>query len=289
MNFQFSVSRNANHYFFLDTLSGRHPRARTHANDAWRKKYSECFLRDVENALKDFAAIRGKYPMIRSIFERAFYRSSNPWRVLDVRVGKRDLQRLREIFAITTPVFEKIFRDEEKKLSRWEALLRKSFSSPAKSDRILRTLSGLYGVAPKIRVAHIVLLISAEHQLGGGANTDKNSLTLEVSGIPLTESARVFGVLYHELTHLVFEGPKLFRLLYLANVSDRDDLREYINRAFFPQGVLGRTFLGREPSPREFAGWTDRYIELLALAERYVQEKRRINADFVRAFIALKK
>lgn len=224
MNTKFIVSKNYNHFFFVQTLSNWHFSCRPEYINSWIKKTGPLTSKE-KNSLKSFKLVIEKYgfkTLNNCTAANAYdffmrfdeYKNSHPF-------SKKEIAIYLDTMTCLDPRYEKIWEHEGKKLKRIEKLLRNRYNKT--QSEVISDLKVLFGdrvdLGSKIE---IILLLSAEGcgVGGGGANNGPNAISLECSGANAEDTNYILSTLWHELTHLFLDNyfNETASLMYKNNI-----------------------------------------------------------------------
>lgn len=276
MRFNFIISRWANFYFFVQNLSEWHFSNRKGYNIFWRKRLG-VFSQEEENAIKEFKKIRTKYPDTKSFFEKSFF-----------LLEDEPFKKLKEnIFSLLQNKFEVLYRRELDLLEKWKKKLDKVANNKGDINTILDFLNILYKTAINQKKIDVYLLFSTPTGLGGGANIDDQSISLEISNYPIQKIRDPLGIIWHEIIHLVFQGKyfhPLLRKFFKDNRQKFAPINEIITASLFPGGVLGKRLFGNNLiSIRLFYGLdTDSINGVLNLTDEYLRNRDHFDEKYIR-------
>ncbi len=262
MKLNVEISKLANQYFFISSLSCWHKSCRLAYNKAWLQ--GNPLTGPEKAALVDFAEIHQKYSFSEGDYYlgRAFFLSDDPWEEVKQKTKLHD--RIKEIFALFEPIFIVIWENNFPALKKQKAAIESFFLDNQKivSD-IDQNLLKLFCLdKPIVDAVRVVLLLSVGDTVGGGANIKPEGVTLEVSGWR-KEDKKIISVLYHELVHLCYEN---YAMLPEGPNSVDSSTREAIIAGLFPNGYLANKYLGVEK--------TNKYSHIL---KDYIENYRRLD------------
>lgn len=282
MKFNAVINRLANFYFFIQNLSEWHFSNRKEYNVTWRKEMGQ-LSSGQENALREFRNIRAKYPSSKSVFEQAFF-SAEPWGQLKTKINQDEYQKIESIFSQFEPSFDKLYQNDSSNLERWQSALRATLNDDKILHPIIEVLSVLYKTEPYDKEIAIYLLLSAGTTAGGGANIDEKSISLEVSRLPLSESARAMGIVFHEIIHLAFEKSYFLPLVKKYYHKHKGEIRinEIIAGALFPRGILAQQILGSSLGGESYFGkFNDKAGQIFSITQEYIEQKKNFDGSYI--------
>lgn len=252
IKFNVRVSKIANHYFFIQNLSEWHSRNKRKSNRYWIRQYGS-LSRNEKFALRSFKKLRRRYPSTRSIFDRAFFSTTLPWETLKNKLSKKEFDQMKNIFHLFNPRFETLYSNQKHRLFLWKKKLGQSLDRSSTTPSIIQILNQLYSTRVSKEKVTIYLIFSSPLEVGGGANIDDRSLSLEISSLPLTESKRVESIVWHEMIHLCFEREHFIPLLIKTFGEKSSFVHHYLElmaSSLFPNGLLGHRFFQSYSSGR---------------------------------------
>lgn len=280
MKFDVVINRLANFYFFIQNLSEWHFSNRKEYNTAWHKEMGQ-LSSGQENALHEFRNIRAKYPSSKSIFEQAFF-SAEPWGQLKTKINQDEYKKTESIFSQFEPSFDELYQNDSSNLERWQSALRAMLNDDKILHPIIEILSVLYKTEPYDKEIAIYLLLSAGTTAGGGANIDEKSISLEVSKLPISESARAMGIVFHEIIHLVFEKSYFLPLVKKYHNKGEIRINEIIAGALFPRGILAQQILGSSLGGESYFGkFNDKADQIFSITQEYIEQKKSFDGSYI--------
>ena len=216
-----------------------------------------------KQALRKIKSLLLKYSFGSKFLGIPFITNSDEivWEKVKNWAGESEYDRLRKIFLVFEPRFEKIWQSEKAKLANWKNALTKELTEQKYQD-LEKDLETFFNQKPQFRNIDVYLLISATGS-GGGANIGPERVTLECTALPTNQIPRVLGGLYHEVTHLTFEYGYYQNLLrgFLALIEDgfsekhaffgsgrglRVIINEAVMSSLLPEGYLASKYLNRD-------------------------------------------
>jgi len=243
MKFRIYYTKLGNQFFFVSNLAEWHFSCRKKYNQEWIKQTGVLTIKE-KDALKKIVKILKKYafwekngkkiylgiPFITSSDKRA-------WMAIEKWVNKEEFKKIRQIFKIFDERFNKIWVKSAIELKKAKKILNISLNNKKEIKEILEDLSSLYQqkindeLSIKIYLFHHLV----ENSFGGGANLNKNQLTLDCPSItPNTSSEeRAIRTLLHELIHNYFETPQFKNLL--INCLDEMDYKKLVDSSIFKE------------------------------------------------------
>ncbi|MCR4284386.1 MAG: hypothetical protein NUV64_03710 [Parcubacteria group bacterium] len=287
MKFEFRISKWANFYYFVQNLSEWHFSNRKDYNIFWREKLKS-FSKDEESVLEKFKEIRFKYPKTKSCFERAFFLSESPFEELNKCLSEREYLTMKEIFNVLEDKFDALYKEDEVLLKKWKDALSEESNDKNLIIKILSILKILYKSNIDTQEVSVTLLFSTPEHIGGGANIDRNMISLEVSRYPIENINQAIGIIWHEIIHLMFQE-RYFSLL-LDYFKEDEQVADLVNEltagSLFPNGILGIRILKNKPStqllPQVTKGQT---IMIINLAKEYVEKGSQLDRNFINRLI----
>lgn len=290
MKLEFKISKWANFYFFIQNLSEWHFSNRKDYNELWRKELGNFSLKE-ENALKRFKQIRLSYPSGKTFFEQSFSKEDDPWQKLKNNLEPDKYKIIKEIFDLFKNKFEILFKKDLPFLEQWQRELRKTANEKNLIENITKILSVLFNTFLSKEKVKIYLLFSASNHTGGGANINKQSISVEISRYPIEQTGQVLGIIWHEIIHLLFQNYFFFSLL-LKHFPENPKMANLINEAtisaLFPGGILGIRLLKNKPAKILCPGLnTTQTVDILNLVKEYVDQNKHFNEIYLEKILAI--
>ena len=277
IKFKFVISRWANFYYFIQNLSCWHFSNMDIYNTEWRKQLPR-FSNEHEHLLNQFAEVRKKHPPADSIFEEAFYSSEEPFIALQKELSSQDLIIIEEIFQSFESFFNIIYKAEKVKLNEWRTDLEKY---NYKNNDLQKSIEIFYNKKiTKDEVLNCYLLISP---LGfSGASIRKNTITLEISNLPLSNIDKVFSVLWHETIHACFDKHYFRELTNSLIITDgqKRALKEIIASSLLPYGFLGEKYFNLKKTNNIYMRYkidAEKTETIINMSELYIINKKSID------------
>jgi len=291
MKFLFTVKKWANFYFFVQNLSEWHFSNRKSYNKMWKKEL-DLFSFQERKALEKFKKIHLKYSCEKKYLGRPFFLNKNPLKILEKRISKRELSSLKNIFAIFSPKFKKLYKKDLPSLKRWRNRLQKKANNKSLINLINNALATLYNTSSLRKKIKVYLLFSSPTNFGGGASIGNKAITLEISRYPFKKINSVIGAIWHEIIHACFEKKYFLPLLnrsFPRNQEAIDLIEEATARAvIFPGGVLGKKFLKIRLSmngvPKKH---TSSLLNLRELVKKYIQKNKSFDMEYIEKAFSL--
>ncbi len=269
MKFKFFYTKLGNNFFFISNLAEWHFSCRKKLNEEWIKQTGALTIKE-KNALEEFAKILKKYSFKKENGKKLylgipFIISSNEkgWLAVKKWVNKEEFENIKRVFKIFDERFDKIWGKSAGELEEMKRILNISLNNKKEIKEILKNLSFLYRQKIKDKLLIKIYLFHhlAENSFNGGANLNKNQLTLDCPSImPNTSSEeRAIRTLLHELMHNYFETPRFKNLLknYLDRIDQnkftdtfalkevkslRNIINEMITESLLPDGYLAEKY-----------------------------------------------
>lgn len=272
MKFKVKYTKSGNQFFFISNLAEWHFSCRKSYNEKWIEETGQLDYQEKE-ALKEFGKIMRKYAFKKRKGANVYLgipfitlADSLAWKKVEEWVDKEEYLKIKEIFNIFLPRFEKIWLSHCKKLASAKLKLEKELNK-TKSVEILEIFSILFNDRKlsdkKIRI--YLLSSPSEKWWGGGANIGPKSITFECSDIKEDNLSRSLLIIFHEIAHL-FERKKFKPLLkrYIDNLSKEEKeeikksevyqevkdlkiiIKEMIISSLLPEGYLSERLNGKK-------------------------------------------
>jgi len=314
MKFKVKYTKLGNQFFFISNLTEWHFSCRKSYNRKWIEETGPLNYQEKE-ALREFSRIMRKYTFrqknkVDVYLGIPFITFSNilVWKKIIKWVNKKEYPRIKEIFAIFSPRFEKIWQSNYKRLNEIKSKLKRELGKE-KNIEILKIFSTLFNNKELLnKDIEIYLLLSPQKEwMGGGANIGPKSITLECSDIKGNNLSRSLLIIFHEIAHL-FEQ-KGFNLLlkrYINNLNKEEkerikkskvyqevkDTKIIINEmtvsSLLPEGYLSKRLTGKKilKSPvkkqRTFKGLRHYAAYCLyPLIKEYVEQQKPFDDIFI--------
>lgn len=239
MRIKIIINKWANFYFFIENLS--------QWNELWCKKtFNEDWIKHIgwlnesqSEKLKVFASIRKKFPLQKSIFEKSFFFSKNPFKNLKQHLSENELNNIKKVFDEFSWIFDDIFIKDLILLNKWKKELNKKLPKIQNKDLWIE-ISRFYWIKPKNKIVDLFLLLSVWNTFWWWANVNNTSITLNISQLSINKIMNIICVGLHELIHLFFQKNK-FRKLLSSVTSDQRKyhiLKEVLTSIFFPKWIF---------------------------------------------------
>lgn len=202
MQFKLSVSKLANHFFFVSNLAGWNPYCRKEYNELWLR-HSPLNKEEKEGLVK-LSKVLKTYTLYK-----LFISSTNPektWYKASRLLPKKDLQILRGTLEIFSSRFERLWKKERGNLDK---VAKELSTSLTVSKKLLSLIGILYGNSQKTQEVEVFLLTSpiTKRVVSGGSGLGKDKIVIECSKIMSKNNERdeLARVVLHELIHASFE------------------------------------------------------------------------------------
>lgn len=272
MQFKFIISKWANFYFFIQNLSEWHFSCRPIYNQEWLKQTGPLIEKE-KTALNNFREIiknygfsykkGGKSKYLGQIF---FLNSEKKiWKKLKKFVSSSEFKKLREIFEIFEPRFNKIWDRYSNNLRRVEIFKKRLQRKNWK--KLWKDLEIVLGGKKKIRKINIIVILAPlghQETASGSANIGTKHITLELPDLKENtwQLDYSIGILAHEIGHILFRmngGEKMIEKMMKQsklpgkikhfNFSVSGAIRELIIESFVPKGCLGQIYSDYKLAP----------------------------------------
>lgn len=322
MKFGIIYSKLGNQFFFISNLTEWHFSCRKKYNEEWLKQTGHLNKKE-KKAIEEFKTIIKNYGFESKSDKNVYLGipfiippSSRVWKKVKNWVKKDDYKKLKKIFEIFKPRFEKIWAVSSKQLKETKQILRKKLENK-KTNEILEVFSNLYKNKEEIGETLEIYLFAAPTKsgMGGGANLGPGRITIESSKVGKEELPRLLSMIFHEIAHL-FER-KYFRPLLKKWVDNLDKketekikktkvyqeiqrletiLNEIIVSSLLPEGYLTERFFKIKVKNRIRNYFRDNFksdIKSLPQKHRNLKNLRSYNAyylyDLIKKYIKEKK
>lgn len=292
MKFSIIINRWAIFYFFIQNLSEWHFSNRKDYNILWREELG-AFSIEEEIALGTFKKIRFKYKSSRTLFESAFFTAKNPWKDLRKSLPAEEYKTVKEIFDLFKNKFTPLWDKDVLLLIQWQKVLNKEINGPSLTNTITNILNILFNTSPPKKEVRVYVLFSTPNHTGGGANIDKNSISIEISRYALDGINHIVGVLWHETIHLLFQNDFFFPLVSKYFPKDQQTaslINESTVSALFPRGLLGIRLLNNKPPAILCPGLNKKQtIDILNLMKEYVDQEKHLDESYLEKILIILK
>lgn len=284
MEFKIIINKWANFYFFISNLSEWHFSCRKDYNILWQKEL-ETFTPEEESSLKKFKEIRSKYKSSRTHFEEAFFTLEEPLKHLKNHLSQEEYKMIEEIFSLLEKKFNFLYEKEIPSLEQWQKNLDEKINDPALLQSIINVLSILFNASVPETEIKIYLLFSNVDHTGGGANIDAQSISLEISRYPLENIGQALGIIWHEVTHLLFQNQYFYSLVLQYCHGDQktaNSLNEITINSLLPRGILGiRLFKNKPPHVLFPQINPQQTIDILNLTKSYIGQNKAFDENYI--------
>ncbi len=246
--------------------------------------------------------------------DQAFLTKEDAWREVSSIANSEEVEVIKNAIKVLEPRFNKIWPDEEERLRARQQVLEGGFNG-AQAARIIKVLRTFFQPDNEPEKVEIFLLLNTEpNSTQGGANLGAGQITLHCSHSEPVTYERFAGIIWHEITHL-FLQEHYFKLenAYSSGIqkpafwdprtpTGDSIIREAVVASLAHDGYIDEKFLGldlekhwagdfgaewRNP-PTTFNSWQNyASYHLQAQVERYVNEKRPIDEDFIKEFLKI--
>jgi len=294
MKFDVKYTKLGNQFFFISNLTEWHFSYRKDYNDIWLSKTGPLDKKE-KVALREFKKIIKKYGFIyrknKSVYlGKIFYthREKVIWQKLKSFVNKDEFDKIKNIFEIFTPRFEKIWKFYELHFKRLN-VIKKSLNLK-RNKELFNKLEFIINRKRKINKINVVMLFSphgANATGAGGANLGEKYVTLEVPDLKLNswQTDYSVGVLAHEIGHILFNKNKyrniITKLIKKERLTEKkynnldpkrplsEIIEEIILESLVPFGALAQKYYKYKPIHNFFS---DLYI--LNVGETFIKFKK---------------
>lgn len=288
IEFKFIINKQANHYFFVQNLSEWHFSCRPKYNKLWLEKVGP-LSKEEKFSLDDFKKTRLKYHDSKSIFEKSFFLTKNPYKNLKKELSQKEVDSVMSTMNIFEGKFKKIYNEDLKFLRKWKEILSREANSSSRNQEIVNTL-GMFYKAPltQNKIINCFLLINPTISIGGGgANVDDKSITCEISHRPMNRIGQIQGTLWHETIHLLFD--KVFLRPFMAEYFENDMqkvfiYKELIASSLFPRGISGNAFFKQTLTKNLYGRLKvseDQTMHIIHLTEEYLKNSQKIDNKYL--------
>jgi hypothetical protein len=294
MKFDIKYTKLGNQFFFISNLTEWHFSCRKDYNDIWLLKTGPLDKKE-KVALREFKKIIKKYGFIyrknKSIYlGKIFYmhQEKEIWQTLKKFVNKDEFDKIKNIFEIFTPRFEKIWKLYELYFKRLN-VIKKSLNLK-RNKELFNKLEFIINRKRKINKINVVMLFSPHgtNATGaGGANLGEKYVTLEVPDLKLNswQTDYSVGILAHEIGHILFNKNKyrniITKLIKKERLTEKkynnldpkrplsEIIEEIVLESLVPFGALAQKYYKYKPIHNFFS---DLYI--LNVGETFIKFKK---------------
>lgn len=171
--------------------------------------------------------------------------------------------------------FDKIWVIEGPKLKEWQKILN---DYDFNLDGTLEKIKGLFGVKELNEETSIYLMLSfSNHALHAETKKIENLITLEISSLDFKNSNKVISILFHEITHIIFERSLKEQALEKSFLVVKELLKE--NLEFFNLERPIRNYLIEESIVSSIAGQGVNYVNQKFFPENITEKERSFFAN----------
>ncbi len=267
MKFKFKISKLANQFFFISNLSEWHFSCRKDYNQEWLK-WTWPLTDKEQKGLEDFKKIMENHGFIRNRMWKTKYmgqyfyinqKESDVWNNLKKSIDNNDFKKIKNIFNVFTPRFEKIWKRSQKNLSK-EISYFKQYLKSKEGVKFFKDLRSF--INPKSRLNKFKIVVISSPLKGeavtaaGSANLNNEHVTFEIPQLKFNswEFEYSVGILAHEIGHILLDdsgGYKIIKGLIkklklpkfiFENIEPKFSTHEFINELlielFVPYGYL---------------------------------------------------
>ena len=200
MRFEIKYTKTGNQFFFISNLSEWHFSCRPEYNKLWLQQTGPLSAEE-KKALLSFKKIIKKYSFGPKYLGYCFfdYSEKTIWSCVENFVTKEEFETLKEIFKIFLPRFKLIWN--KNKLDKIAKEI-KTIYKDKKFKKAIGSIETLFNT--KINKFTLFLLLVPENSftIGGGANTQKGIVTVEIRNKKDSNEAILIGL--HEIIHQHF-------------------------------------------------------------------------------------
>lgn len=310
MNLEFKVSKPANFFFFIDSLSEWNTYYRKKYNEKWIKEFGE-LTSEEKKALKNFRLIMQKYEKtgVSKKIRRCFYQKSNSIQVSFSKITKllnnKEMRNFKKSFDILKPRFEKIWDKYLLVVNFNKELASSSYKNINKEiDLAYSKLKSFYGDKTLEKYTCTVFLIISSNR--GGKAIRRNTISIEAEKLNPNDKyrfARLWFSIMHELAHARFENKKYKNWLkkfvekktpLKSNLIENRSAREIIREVITDLTKVALYHILDNEGKKKIENITDtrKVLDLSTLEiqirkelrptiEKYFQVKKKIDIDFL--------
>lgn len=304
IQFKYAVNQTANLFHFISNLTDWHFSVRKRYKEKWLQQTGE--LTDKEKqGLSEIINLFKKYTFGENYWGKVFLiKSDNEvWNEAEKAFGE-DSIKFNKLSDIFQKRFSSIWSKEEGKLKKWQSFLSKTEKDFVNKD-LIEDLNVLFGVVPEIEEdVQVNLLLGGP---GGGVNTTKYNIEMEVSNLSQDDVKRVWAVIWHELIHKFWETNEYKQMVYdFSKEIDSELLKGVPNHIVIKEMVVGSLLPWGYFRKKYFETDTDEYIKralqnlktkekkglsyftflsaskMEPLIKKYIKEKKTIDVHFLK-------
>lgn len=205
----------------------------------WVKKTGKLSQRE-RMALKEFSQIFQKAKInLEPIF--LFESHKKVWPILSKEISQESCHKIRSIFRIFESRFDKIWKDEKKKLKR---IAKEFINKKFQISRNLEDIEKLCGLSKEQlpQKMEVRLLLSSKGDCQGWSF--KEVVVLECSGWPIKKINYLFLIFLHECFHILFKrNGKLFSVFKSVinrnrQIINKTELKNWMPEVIFEEALI---------------------------------------------------
>ena len=285
MKFKIIVKKWAVFYFFVQNLSEWHFSCMKEYNIVWRREL-EPFTEQQEEALRQFNRTHQKYSFGKNYLGRYFYLDDQPIDALYKTVPLEDFEIISKTFSVLENKFDDFYKHEYPLLTNWQSLLEEHLNNNEnQNESIIKNLKTVYHNKNLQSEINVFILPSIENITSGSGNIgDTKSITTAISHQPFENYNRVIAVLWHEAIHRFFEKEHFFPMIQDVFPQDQDAVnlvKEATASSLFPNGLLGRKFLGITTNSLNKKLPEIYNEQILALTKHYMEQNQAFDKQYI--------
>lgn len=308
VNFEFRVNKTSNLVHFVTNMSNWHFSCRGYSNRFWIEKTGELTEKE-KKMLEDFSLVLQKSPFGNNYWGKKLLAQDNIESIVNQAkaiFADDDYRIFKEAISLFTPRFEKLWIEEEEKLTNWRTALEEG-QNKFKLNGLEEDLNKLFDYKAKLegKITVILLMAGPNNSASGGANVDKKILTLELSQTPIDFMRPVLLTLWHETVHELWDKPSDLSIKIDDFLSRNEIVNPYPNipmtilfkeaimESLLPRGFMAQKYFGfpsrdyyaktlTNLSPKDGLSYWRTFSgsQLMLLSESYIKNGRSVDAEY---------
>lgn len=276
MKFKFKISKLANQFFFISNLAKWHFSCRKDYNFEWMRQIGPLNKKEIKalnkfrKIIKDYGFTHNKENKSKYLGQIFFlYSEKEIWGKLEEFVKKDEFKKIKEIFEIFQPHFQKIWSGKYVKILSTQIKHLKNYLNNPKNNKLFNELEKIFGNIKSPQEFIIVAIASPRKGDGitaaGGANIGHKHITLEIPALKNNtwEFEYSVGILAHEIGHIFLRKSKHITIILNAiknlglpkqlspNIQPRYSTLEFITELIIeslaPYGYLSQKYFKFKP------------------------------------------
>ncbi len=304
IQFEYAVNRTANLFHFISNLTDWHFSVRKRYKEKWLQQTGKLTDKEKECLFKIVKLFK-KYTFGKNYWGKVFLTKSDDevWKEAE-KVFGQDAMKFKKMSDVFQKRFDLIWDGKKNRLEKWQKLLEKTEKIFINKD-LIEDLNVLFGVIPEIEEnIQINLLLGGP---GGGANTTKYNIEMEVSNLSENEVKRIWAVIWHELIHKFWETGEYKQMIYdfskeidselVKGIPNHIVIKEMITSSLLPWGYFRKKYFKTDTN--EYIKQSLRNLEtkgekrlsyftflaalkMESLVKEYIEGKKKIDVHFLK-------